>query len=329
MKIPPAQPQLDVVAGILWQNGRYLAVERPPGKILAGFWEFPGGKAHPGETLENALVRELREELGVTPRDFAFWREKSVVSAGRPLTLHFFHVRSFSGTPTPKENQTLRWADPGEMNPDLFLEADRDVVLALRRPPEAKGAAPLGRNHHAPIAAVLLIDLQRDFLDSGNGRMPVDRPGAEAVVRAANGVLSGRVLAGALPVLVLSEFPRDAFIANFFRKNAAVAGSAGAMLDPRIENAGTARGFTKAAPSAFSNPELEKYLRAEGVNELHVLGVFAEGCVRATVAEAVKLGFAVDVHAEAVASDRRWKKRFALWAMRRAGAEIFDSMLAD
>jgi len=133
MNSSPTPPRLDVVAGILWQDGRYLAVERPEGKILAGYWEFPGGKVHPGESLENALIRELQEELGVTPKNFSFWREKSVVSAGRPLTLHFFHVRAFTGTPTAKENQTLRWAEPGEMNPDLFLEADRDIVLALRR----------------------------------------------------------------------------------------------------------------------------------------------------------------------------------------------------
>ena len=143
MHAPPTHPRLDVVAGILWQDGRYLAVRRPEGKILAGYWEFPGGKARPGETLENALVRELNEELDVTPADFAFWRDKSVVSAGRPLTLHFFHVHAFTGTPAPMENQTLRWAAPDEMNPDLFLEADRDIVLALRRPSGAKRARPL------------------------------------------------------------------------------------------------------------------------------------------------------------------------------------------
>jgi nicotinamidase-related amidase len=176
-----------------------------------------------------------------------------------------------------------------------------------------------------PNQAVLLIDLQRDFLDRRSGRLPVDRLGAEAVIRAANDILSKRVLAGALPVFVVNEFPREAHIANFFRKGAAVAGSAGAMIDPRIENVGSARGFTKAAPSAFTNSELEKYLHAEGVEELHVLGVFAEGCVRSTVADAVKLGFTVIVHAQAVATNRPWKKRFALWAMRRAGAKIYTA----
>ncbi|MBF0480725.1 MAG: isochorismatase family protein [Desulfovibrionaceae bacterium] len=175
-----------------------------------------------------------------------------------------------------------------------------------------------------PESAVLLVDLQRDFLDCKGGRLPVDRLGAEAAIRAANEVLSRRVLAGALPVFVVNEFSPGARVANFFRNNAAVAGGAGAMIDPRIERVWTARCFSKAAPSAFSNPGLEAYLRAEGVKKLHVLGVFAEGCVRATAIDAVRLGFAVVVHARAVASNARWKKRFALWAMRRAGAAIVD-----
>jgi 8-oxo-dGTP diphosphatase len=129
----PAKPILDVVAGILWQEGRYLAVQRPPGKILAGYWEFPGGKARPGENLPEALARELHEELGVRPTRFTFWREKFVVSAGRPLTLHFFHIYDFAGTPQAKENQEMRWAQPDEMDPALFLEADREVVLDLRQ----------------------------------------------------------------------------------------------------------------------------------------------------------------------------------------------------
>jgi nicotinamidase-related amidase len=179
-----------------------------------------------------------------------------------------------------------------------------------------------------PKTAALLMDLQRDFLDCERGRLPVDRVGAEAVIRAANGILAGRVLAGAVPVFVATEFPRQARLANFVRRGAAVAGSAGAMLDPRLEAVWTARCFVKATPSAFTNPELEKYLRAEGVTELHVLGVFAEGCVRATVVHAIRLGFTVVVHADAVASDRRWKKRLALWAMRRAGATM-AALLAE
>jgi nicotinamidase-related amidase len=177
-----------------------------------------------------------------------------------------------------------------------------------------------------PESAVLLMDLQCDFLDLVSGRMPVDKGGAQAVLRVANDVLAKRSLADALPILVLNQFPASARIANFFRKGAAIAGSAGAELDGRIERSGSEKVITKACPSAFSNPELEPFLRAHGVKRLYVLGVFAEGCVRSTAVDAVKRGYAVHVIADAVASNTAWKKVFALWAMARAGAEILPSV---
>lgn len=179
-----------------------------------------------------------------------------------------------------------------------------------------------------PKYAVLLIDLQRDFLDLQRGRMPVSESGAKAVLRVANDVLSQRTLVGALPILVVNQFPSAARLANFFRKGAAMVGTAGAELDGRLERSGTEKVITKASPSAFSNPELERYLRAHGVQDIYVLGVFAEGCVRSTAVDAVKRGFAVHVIADAVASNAAWKKAFALWAMTRAGAEILPSIVA-
>ena len=158
--------------------------------------------------------------------------------------------------------------------------------------------------------------------------MPVDGPGAEAVLRLANAVLSKRVLAEALPILVLNQFPATARIANFFRKGAAVAGSIGAELDARLQSSSSAKVIVKGSPSAFSNPELEQYLRAHDVQDLYVLGVFAEACVRSTVVKAVKLGYIVHVIANGVATNAAWKKRFALWAMKRAGARIVPSLLA-
>jgi len=171
-------------------------------------------------------------------------------------------------------------------------------------------------------AAVLLIDLQKDFLDVEEGRMPVGRQDAYAVLKTANDVLSKRVLAAALPILVMNQFSAAERVANFFRKGSAIAGSAGAELDERLENHSHAKVIVKARPSAFSNPELLQYLQAQGVKELYVLGVFAEGCVRSTVLDAMKLGYSVHVLADAVATDASWKKRFAIWVMKRAGAVI-------
>jgi nicotinamidase-related amidase len=179
-----------------------------------------------------------------------------------------------------------------------------------------------------PQSAVLLMDLQRDFLDRATGRMPVAESSAQAVLRVANDVLAKRILADALPILVVNQFPAGAPIANFFRRGAAIAGSIGAELDGRLERSGSEKVITKASPSAFSNPELERYLRANGVQDIYVLGVFAEGCVRSTAVDAVKRGYTVHVIANAVASNAAWKKAFALWAMARAGAEILPGVVA-
>lgn len=159
--------------------------------------------------------------------------------------------------------------------------------------------------------------------------MPVSESGAKAVLRVANDVLSQRTLVGALPILVMNQFPSTARLANFFRQGAAITGSAGAKLDGRLERSGSEQIFTKAHPSAFSNPELDFYLRANGVQELYVLGVFAEGCVRSTAVAAVKHGYTVHVIADAVASNAAWKKAFALWAMARAGAEILPNIVSS
>jgi nicotinamidase-related amidase len=171
-------------------------------------------------------------------------------------------------------------------------------------------------------AAVLLMDLQRDFLDGKLGRLPVDEPGARAVIQVANEVLSGRILATGLPILVTNQYPANASLGNFFRHGAAVCGTTGAEFDPRLWRSGSERVIIKSSPSAFTNPELERSLRAHGVRDLFVLGVFAEGCVRSTVLAALQRGYRVYVLADAVASNAAWKKSFALWSMARAGAHV-------
>jgi nicotinamidase-related amidase len=179
-----------------------------------------------------------------------------------------------------------------------------------------------------PDTAVLLMDLQKDFLDVEKGRLPIDRQSAQVVLKTANEILSKRVLAEALPILVMNQFPVTDRIANFFRKGSAIAGSVGAEFDSRLEDHAQVKVVVKACPSAFSNPELQQYLRAQNVQELYILGVFADGCIRATVLDAVKLGYVVHVIVDAVATNASWKKRFALWSMKRAGARIESSVFA-
>jgi 8-oxo-dGTP diphosphatase len=124
-----------VVAGILSDaEGRVLLAQRARGTHLAGLWEFPGGKIEPGESAEEALRRELHEELaieisGVEPLISIPWQyeEKSIV-------LHALRVREFRGVPLGQQQQQLRWELPGNMTGIPMPPPDRPIVNALRLP---------------------------------------------------------------------------------------------------------------------------------------------------------------------------------------------------
>jgi len=132
LRLLRARNGVRVVAGILWNNGRYLAVRRPAGKHLSGWWEFPGGKVEPGESLYQGLGRELREELGITLLAAHLWRQKSHRYPDLHVHLWFYWVTSFQGTPWPREGQEWVWVVPGQDEPP-FLEADRHLVTELKR----------------------------------------------------------------------------------------------------------------------------------------------------------------------------------------------------
>jgi len=132
----------DVVAGIIWQNGRYLGVQRPQGKRHAGFWEFPGGKVDPGEYTAEALIRELHEELGIRVTTLTYWREKVHEYPELTVRLSFFHIRDFVGIPSPLEGQELRWLTPAQALELPFLEADRDIIEELSAFAKRAGVSP-------------------------------------------------------------------------------------------------------------------------------------------------------------------------------------------
>lgn len=106
----PARSVTEVAVGILIDpGGAFLLTSRPPGKLYAGYWEFPGGKLEPGETVEQALRRELQEEIGVTIGAAPVWRTQLVDYPHALVRLNFCRVRDWQGALQMREGQQYRW----------------------------------------------------------------------------------------------------------------------------------------------------------------------------------------------------------------------------
>jgi 8-oxo-dGTP diphosphatase len=107
---PGDRPVTDVAVGVLIApDGRFLLTSRPEGKVYAGYWEFPGGKLEAGETVEQALRRELQEEIGITISAARPWREKLVDYPHALVRLHFCKVFDWSGEMQMHEGQQHSW----------------------------------------------------------------------------------------------------------------------------------------------------------------------------------------------------------------------------
>lgn len=104
------RPVVDVAVGVLMApDGAFLLTSRPPGKVYAGYWEFPGGKLEAGESVEQALRRELHEEIGVTIGAVQPWREELVDYPHALVRLHFCKVFDWQGELQMREAQGCRW----------------------------------------------------------------------------------------------------------------------------------------------------------------------------------------------------------------------------
>jgi len=130
--LPDSHPK-QVVAAVIVQEQRVLICQRTAEQAFALQWEFPGGKVEAGEELPAALVRELREELGITP---AIEQEIATVghryAEGLAVELHFFLVRNFTGNIENKIFREVRWEEREALDAESFLEADREVVRMIR-----------------------------------------------------------------------------------------------------------------------------------------------------------------------------------------------------
>lgn len=140
------QKIIEVAAAVLQRpDGSFLLAQRPPGKIWPGYWEFPGGKIEPDETPHHALVRELREELGIEVTTAYPWITRVFTYPHATVRLSFFRVVAWSGELHPHEGQVFSWQRPlsltishagerGQVAVSPMLPANAPVLRALELP---------------------------------------------------------------------------------------------------------------------------------------------------------------------------------------------------
>ena len=118
----------DVVAALIWDNDRFLACQRPANKARALLWEFVGGKVEPGESWEEALVRECREELCITVQPQDIFMEVTHVYPDLTVHLILYNAVIADGTIHLMEHNDARWITPEEIPQYLFCPADKEIL---------------------------------------------------------------------------------------------------------------------------------------------------------------------------------------------------------
>jgi 8-oxo-dGTP diphosphatase len=145
--VPRSSPRTEVAVGVLLRpDGSFLLTSRPEGKAYAGFWEFPGGKLEEGETVEQALRRELIEELGIEIGQAQPWRVDEFDYPHARVRLHFCKVTQWTGELQMREGQRMAWQQlpvavepvlPGTVPVLKWLVEERGLVSAVGRGPNA------------------------------------------------------------------------------------------------------------------------------------------------------------------------------------------------
>ena len=126
---------INVAVGILIDaNKKILLAQRPKSRSWSGWWEFPGGKLEKNESPIDALIRELKEEVGIDVVNFQKWVTRNYSYEEHNVTLYFFKVTEWKGKPSPKENQRLLWINPCEVKKATILPPNVFILNALSLP---------------------------------------------------------------------------------------------------------------------------------------------------------------------------------------------------
>ena len=155
-------------------DGAFLLAQRPAGKVYAGYWEFPGGKAEPGEPAAQALSRELHEELGIEVETAYPWITRVFTYPHATVRLNFFRVVRWKGEPHPREDQAIAWQRPGTDMVSPMLPANAPVLASLALPAEYAITDATRRG-----TAVMLEKLERR-LQQGLALVQLREPGLAA-----------------------------------------------------------------------------------------------------------------------------------------------------
>lgn len=125
--------KLEIAVGIIRSEEMKIYItQRKEDSHLAGYWEFPGGKMKPLETIEQTLFRELAEEVDIYAEHAIFLTSVTHSYPDREMVLNFFLIEQWDGVPFPKEGQTGRWIYQQELNADNFPEGNRTIIEMLK-----------------------------------------------------------------------------------------------------------------------------------------------------------------------------------------------------
>jgi mutator protein MutT len=133
--VPKTGQAVHAAIAVIERRGRYLVCRRRTGDFLGGYWEFPGGKCHHGESWAACLKREIREELGVAVAALTPYGDMRYRYRGRTIVFRVFRCRLGAGRrPRPLDAETLRWVTLGELRRLRFPPANRGLIRRLSRP---------------------------------------------------------------------------------------------------------------------------------------------------------------------------------------------------
>lgn len=121
-----------VVAALIWQNDRFLACQRPAHKARGMLWEFVGGKVEPGESPEEALIRECTEELNITVEPMDVFMELVHEYPDLMVKLTLYRAKIVHGIPQKLEHNDIRWIRPAEIDDYEFCPADVEILCRIK-----------------------------------------------------------------------------------------------------------------------------------------------------------------------------------------------------